>query len=233
MQRLVQRTGRRSINRKLTSGETININLVPKASDNLIQTSLKLVAWLSCCTFAFNEEIARKIFGFPVGKKGFFGSYDLEVPGIAISSLPSGPSGAAFRFGESDFWTDGIGPTGVEETAGAALGGLSVEGFIIGISQTIITGLFNLLAAQASGKNEVTPAQVGDAALASQINAALATLPDSDFEAGGGSQARSPMTSDFLPLAVGGAVGVSLLLLLLYKTKERVEYYPRRRLRVV
>ncbi len=55
MLRLAQRTGRKSLSKTLLNGQRVNIDLVPKPSDSLIQTSLKLVAWLQCCTFGFNE----------------------------------------------------------------------------------------------------------------------------------------------------------------------------------
>lgn len=227
MLRLVQRTGRRSVSQTLLTGQRVNIDLVPRPTDSLIQTSLKLVSWITCCTYAFNEEAARKVLGMPVGKKGFFGSYDLEVPGVAISSLPTGPSGAAFRFGESDFWTDGIGPTGAEEAALAAAKAAETEGYIIVLSKALITALVNMIpgmitAAAKGGKAApVSPSDVGSSALAAQINEAINTLPDSDFQAGSGSQERSSINENFLPIAVGGAVGVSLLLLLLYKNKKK------------
>jgi len=226
MLRLVQRTGRRSTTRTLLNGKRVNIDLVPRANDSLIQTSLKLVCWITCCTYAFNEEAARKVLGMPIGKKGFLGAYDLEVPGIAISSLPTGPSGAAFRFGNSDFWTDGIGPTGAEESALAAAKAAETQAYIIALSKVLVSALVSMIpgmitAAVAGKAAPVTPADVGSTELANQINAAMAALPESDWEPGSGSQERSSLNESFLPLAVGGAVGVSLLLLLLYKTKKK------------
>ena len=227
MIRLVKRTGRRSVAHTLLNGKRINIDLVPRANDTLIQTSLKLVCWITCCTYAFNEEAARKVFGMPVGKKGFLGSYDLEVPGIGISRLPSGPSGAAFRFGGNDFWTDGTGPTGAEESALAATKAAETQALIVSLAKGIISALVALIpiaasAASAGGKPApVTPEDVGNATLAAQINEALNSLPDEDFEEGSGSEDRAPVEDNFLPIAVGGAVGVSLLLLLLYKTKKK------------
>jgi hypothetical protein len=235
MIRLVKRTGRRSVTHTLLNGKRINIDLVPRANDTLIQTSLKLVCWITCCTYAFNEEAARKVFGMPVGKKGFLGSYDLEVPGIGISRLPSGPSGAAFRFGGNDFWTDGIGPTGAEESALAASKAAETQAYIVGLSKVLISALVEMIpgmiiagggyaASQIKGGKpaSVTPSDVGgNSELASQINEALNNLPDQDFEEGSGSDSRDPVEDNFLPIAVGGAVGVSLLLLLLYKTKKK------------
>ena len=240
MDRLVKRTGRKSLSIKpgmgSKAGKVINIDLQPRKSDSLIQTTIKLVGWISCCTYGLNEEVARKMFGFPVGKKGFLGTYDLQVPGQPLVRLPIGTPGEGFPLGtfdlqvpgqsltslpvgSSQFWTDGIGPTGVEETAAAGAAGLSAEALLVAAAPNIIGLLIDLIKCTIMPND---PACKKELAQNPQLQEALSVLPPSDFVQGSGDKERAEVSeSSFIPIAVGGAVGVGLLLLFLYKSKKK------------
>jgi len=236
MQRLVKRTGRKVLPFTLLNGKRVNLDLVPKSSDSLVQTSLKLVSWIYCCTYGLNEEVARKMFGFPVGKKGFLGTYDLQVPGQPLVRLPVGTPGEGFPLGtydlqvpgqsltslpvgSSQFWSDGIGPTGVEEGAAAAAEGLKWEAIINLSAPAIISLLVSMLKCAAFPNDPECKKEV---AQNPQLQQALSLLPAEDFAPGGGGTERSSVEdSSFIPIAVGGAVGVGLLLLFLYKSKKK------------
>jgi len=223
MQRMVERTGKKSVPMTLSAGsmrgQTITLDLEPKPSDSMIQTAIKLVGWVWCCTFGLNTEIARKLFGMNVGTRGFLGTYQLKVPGQSLVHLPvsSAGGGGGASFGGSEFWTEGMGPTGVEET-GAAAGTVGMAEASIFASATAIVGiLFDLLKCVfqpghpdcSSGKMDPSMSDL------------MANIPDSDYAEGSGDKSRSSFFSgSSFPFVLGGAVGVGLLFLYLINRKK-------------